>query len=1082
VARRRTLLRWYAVAGGAATIGVGCGVLGVGVALARLGVTPAGRGVVVATWIILFVSAALVVAWTFARRASVAITRLAAVLELRGGRRRGSIAGVAAGPAAQGSAALFGLADRRQREWLDANGAVTLAAVDGAARRSVALGAAVLVGGVALLGAAGPRTAAARPFFRPSVALGSGAHAVTLAVDRTTVRRGESVSARVTAPGVARVVFAERAIGERWVERTVALDSAGGADVRVGPLDADRFIAARTGDATSDTIAVRVTLPALLESLEMTAHFPPHVGRDDRPLDPATGKVTLPVGTRIVTRGVATVPLRRAVWRDGRGTAALAVRGSSFSGTFSVVRSGDWRLEATPVDGDSLDEPAPRLEIVALPDSAPVVAIPVPGADTTLPTTLRQALVVDARDDHGLRALDLITWRVSRLGVRSPEVVQALPVAEDAADRAVVQWVLDLNARGLLPGDTAYVQARAVDNAPTPHQARSRAWALRLPSLTELRAQARQDARAVAAAGDSIVRRQEELARGFDELATERERTDAPTGRGAVPEAELPYASRERAQALLAEQEAVRQRAEELRDELRAVSEAAWEAGITDPEFHRQMAELRTLLDQALTEALADRLDRLRAALGDRDAAEMRDALRDLAGRARALTAAFERNRTLLARAALEGDLTTLAQDADELATRQREWTDDQAARADSAAAAAERDLAREADSLVSGLERAERALDSLGFEPSGVPASRRASTANAEMERAANAADRADARGARDAGEEAWEALQGIGEELRSERDNARARWREEVAAELERAMVETAALAERQDAVTRRLTAGEGGADLRAEQGAVREGVDRVAAAVEDAAGKHALVSPALGTALGLARRGMDGALEALVQPRPSAGAAAGSAGAALESLNAAIHALLESRDAVSGAGSGTGFAEAVERLARLAEQQGGLAGAAGGLLPGMGQGGEALRAQLAALAERQRRLAEALERLGAQGSGAAEGLAPEAQDIARALEQGQLDRGVVERQERLYRRLLDAGRTLTGNEEDENRERTSETARPGEVHRPDRGPVPITGPRFPVPSWDALRGLSPEERRMVLEYFRRLNSGGR
>ena len=32
--------------------------------------------------------------------------------------------------------------------------------------------------------------------------------------------------------------------------------------------------------------------------------------------------------------------------------------------------------------------------------------------------------------------------------------------------------------------------------------------------------------------------------------------------------------------------------------------------------------------------------------------------------------------------------------------------------------------------------------------------------------------------------------------------------------------------------------------------------------------------------------------------------------------------------------------------------------------------------------------------------------------------------------------------------------------------------------TGPKVRYPSWDELAGLTPEQRRMVLEYFRRLN----
>jgi hypothetical protein len=111
----------------------------------------------------------------------------------------------------------------------------------------------------------------------------------------------------------------------------------------------------------------------------------------------------------------------------------------------------------------------------------------------------------------------------------------------------------------------------------------------------------------------------------------------------------------------------------------------------------------------------------------------------------------------------------------------------------------------------------------------------------------------------------------------------------------------------------------------------------------------------------------------------------------------------------------------------------------------------------------------------------SGADE-LAEEARELAALLEAARVDRETVERQEQLFRRLLDAGRTLRSDEEENEREeRESQTADPNNVRLPPTGrPESVGGPRFRFPSWDELRSLSPTERRLVLDYFRRLNGG--
>ena len=86
--------------------------------------------------------------------------------------------------------------------------------------------------------------------------------------------------------------------------------------------------------------------------------------------------------------------------------------------------------------------------------------------------------------------------------------------------------------------------------------------------------------------------------------------------------------------------------------------------------------------------------------------------------------------------------------------------------------------------------------------------------------------------------------------------------------------------------------------------------------------------------------------------------------------------------------------------------------------------------------------------------------------------------MDPSTQARQERLLRRMLDAGRSLEQEERDEGARRESRAARTNERFTP-RGAEPSSAPRFPVPTWEELKGLSAEDRRLVIEYFRRLNA---
>lgn len=1030
------------------------------------------------------------------------VTGMAARLALRAGRhatapavgrlveaatrgRPGSIVGlVAATPPPGASTQLWTLADRK-----------AVAVVDGAAlavgrllardtRTSLLVAAGVAALGAVLFLAASPGAGRAAAFWHPLRTLADARTPVRLAVDRTAVRRGDSVTVTIDVPAATRATLWTRGPGEPWQPAPVALDSLGHARRRLGPLLGDLYLRASSGGRRSAAIRVAVALPAFVAGLELTARYPSYLARADEPLAPAADTIPIPEGTVVLTSGATSVPLARAAWRRGDVRVPLAVAGSAFSGRLAPRGSGTWLLELATADGVPLEGDAPELRLTVVRDSAPVVAVPVPGRDTTLPLTLRQPLVIDARDDHGLTRLEVVSWRVSQTGKVGEAVRESLDVS-GAGERTIVQGDLDAGQRGLLPGDTLRLRVDAWDNAPTPHLGRSPEIALRLPSLEELRAATRTATRDATAEADSIAAAQLELGRRTSDLAQQRSRDGAAARRSAEGEREatgggaLPFQATERAQAVARDQEALQARVQELSRAMERIARAAEAAGIGDTAFQARLREVQELLRRAVTPELEQRLRELQEALAKLDPEATRRALERLAEAQQQLRAELERSQELFRRAAIEGTLASLAADAEDLRRRQAEWNRDAAPRPDSAAAARQRALAGGADSLARGIGRVAK---DIAAPPGALAAPERAAReAGGAMQRAAQSADLRQAAAAGREGAEAERQLAGVPDQLRGQLDSLAQAWRGETLAALDRALFETSAMAARQQQVSDALHRGEAGARTRSQQASVEEGTDVVARAIRAAAGKHALVSPQLDAALGYAKRQMAAARGQLEEADPNATSAAALADDALDALNAVAVGLAQSRKQVSGAQSGTGFAEAVERLARLARDQQGLNGQAQGLLPLMGAG-QAIMEQLRALAARQRALAEQLERMQAQGISSAAGpLAQEARELARQLEAGRLDQRTIERQQRLYHRLLDAGRTLSNDEPDQNKERQSRPATGDSVHVPAalKSGATGAGPRLRYPTWDELQGLTPEQRRLVLDYFRRLNA---
>ncbi len=1073
------------------------------------------------------------------RRSRLSPAWLAHLLESTGF-RRGALGGLLEPAAAGTSPALLEAADDRQAAELAARAPALLPAQLAPFRRRALQGGAALLLGVGLLLSARPTSGNAGLLWRPLEAWAATRAPLRLTLSATEVDRGAAVTVDAEARGRQHAILWVRSPGEAWRGTGLVLDSTGHAHTTLGPLDGDLFLRLSSGGASSDTLQVRVRLPAFLGSLALTARYPRYLGLEDEPVPTNGDTVVVPEGTALETTGEATAALTGAVW-DGAGAERLVVDGTRFRGRFVPHGSRVWTLALTTASGQSLVGDTIRVPVVTVPDSAPRVDVPLPGQDTLIPLTLRVPLVIDAADDHGLTRVLVESHRVSRLGFADPARVETVPLPGQMPDRAVLPYPLDLNGRGLVPGDTVRFRVTVIDNAPTAHLARSREYVLRLPTTSEIRDASREAAGAVARRLDSVTQAAKKLERQTADLAEERPRASSQANGGT--DESLSYENAQRAEAVAQNQEELLRQATEVQKSIDALRQSAEAAGLNDPAWQQRLQEIQSQLERAMTPELRQRLAELQQALKDLDPERTREALDRLAEAQQQLREALERSKELFERAALEGDLANLQAEAHDLAEAQKQWNQ-QVPAVDSARSAAEqRALAARTDSLRSALERladqmagqqpaqaaepqgAEASKDSAaqaggdtpqqpaGGEqgqksPSGQPnqqnqpgqpgqppqpgnrqegmqqAAQQAQRAAQQQRQAAKSASQGQKSQARQQGQQAEQELDPLDDQLQQQREEMQQEWKQEVVQALDRAMADATRLANRQLQVSDALRRGETSAGVRSEQGAIEEGVERLLQQVQEAAGKNALVSPQSSVALAAGRDKMRQAREAISSAAPNSREASRQAGEAVDALNAAAMSLLRSRGAVDGAGSGSGLQEAMQQMQQMANQQGQLGQQSGGMLPMMGQGGGQMQEQLRQLGAQQRALSEQLERMRAGGQlpGTAE-MAQEAKELARTLEAGRLDRQTVERQERLFRRMLDAGRTLQGQEEDDKKERQSSVGDEANVQLPPalRARLDAGDALLRLPSWEELQRLAPDDRRRVVEYFRRLGEKG-
>jgi hypothetical protein len=896
----------------------------------------------------------------------------------------------------------------------------------------------------------------------------------------TELLRGESLRIQIEAAGRRRLQLTTRSTGEGWRTLTLAVDSVSGvATTTLASVRSDVMLLATDGRNTTDTTLVRVTDRPFVGGVVLRAVYPAYLGRAAEGL-PVGEPARVPQGTSIEVSGRASTALTSVFVRSTRDSVAFATTGHAFQGQLRPTQTERFDWFAFAARGAIADVPLP-LEIEVIPDSAPRVELVSPATDTLVATGDRIPLQITATDDHGIALVQLVTSRQTS-GRREPALAQRI-----VADQGTV-WngtpTVDLAVRELKPGDALRLQIVAVDNSPWAQRGASRELILRIPTMEERRALARSAADSAAYEARSAAAAQKSLEQRTDEAARERGTRDQNTSGAKGAEAarnrdqrerEMSFESAEKARALAQEQRELADRVNKLKDAAKALEEQLKQASALDSSLSRQLREAQDLLRDALTADLMEQMKKLENATRELSGDQARNALRDLAEMQKRLREQLEKSAEMLKRAALEGAMETLKDEAKEIAENQKSLADSSGRMDASKKQDQSQSLADRSDRLSKDVKQLQNRLEKEKADP----AVQKASSAQQRADASANKMRQQDARSASEQMEQAAKDLQDAREQQVGE-------WKKELTQALDESIQELLQMAREESALEEKArSAGrdqQRNEQLRGQQSAVQQGIDKTAERMQREGQKTSLLSGRAQRAMAEARQRVSQATQQLTEPRGGQ-QTAGSLGEAAESLNRAAAALARDRERANNASSATGFAEMLQQLQEMAQRQGSINAQAQGLLPmpGQGQMSPESQATARALARQQRGIANQLEEIGDAAGGERAGeLAKEARQLAEALEQTRVDAATVARQQQLFRRLLDAGRSLEKEEREDTEKREAKAATGDQ--RFDPGQAAARGraaSRFREPTWSDLRGLTADERRAILEYFKRINA---
>lgn len=901
------------------------------------------------------------------------------------------------------------------------------------------------------------------------------------------VPRGEAVTLEIEAPLRTRVTLEWQAAGDVARTEEIEVDTRGQALHRFGEVGAAIRYRVRTPDG-AETAEFRLTPvdPLFVTDVTVRLRYPEYTGLPAEEFRGDLPELFAPEGTRIEVDGRGSRDLGRAdLVGPGGNIVELQLDGARFTGGWTPQEGGTWEWGFADAQGGPAALAPSSVTLSLVPDLAPQVAILEPGPDTVLPLDLRQALTLQAADDYGLRALELVAWRVNAIGETREPVRQTLDLGGVGAARA--RPLLDVSGWELVAGDQIRYYVEVSDVHPSPRTARTPEYVLRMPGADALRRDAREQLDETARELEELRDRANQAAETTRQLErssqapdrsgeNERNQTGDPTGS---------FQEQEDIRQALTEQQQMAAETQRMAAELQALEEALRQAGASDAELNREMDELQDLMEELggaeLEERLQQLMDQMETA-GDRT-------LEELSAEQERFQERLDETIERLKQAAVEQDLRNATQEAEDLARREQALAEamqeggDPQAQAEQQAA-----LQQETEASLDRMEELTERLQEMGEQQAAEGMQQAMQAGQEAMQRMQQAQQMSQAgqqqQAAGEAGEaaeqldEAAQALQQAQQEMMQERAEAFQRA-------LEQATEDALALAREQAGVRDRLAGStiEERAGLRSEVSAVREGVRNLADRMDIAQRMAGNADRELSTRLGAALEQLDRTVESLDEPGRVRRAPETDAEAAIQALNQVAMAALDAQRENSESGSASQSMDSMEQMEQLAQQQADLNNQSS-QMQNMELTPQAMQQQMEQMSQQQQQIAADLGQMSNQEGedgplGNLEALQQEAQAIAEEMQGERLAPETRERQERLFHRLLDAGRSLEKDEETTERESEGST----EIDRPAIAGLTESDLQilqYRIPGAADLNRLSPAARSLVLRYFQRLNQG--
>ncbi len=853
----------------------------------------------------------------------------------------------------------------------------------------------------------------------------------------------------------------------------------------IGELNHPRF---RDLMPSSEKGTIIVKDRPMVRGLQIKLIPPSYTGLSPQLLSPDEGNISALKGSAVQFHVESNRQLSGAQISFSDSTnQELSVKGHVAEGSFQITRTQNYHIQIQ--DNESLSNYDPvEYSIFILPDEYPYAEFRIPGEDIDLEDRLITPILVEYRDDFSFSKARLRgeVIRAASSGDTSTFEIK-LPLQKIDKGKAFSEFQWDLTSFYLIPDDYINYYAQVWDNdiISGPKSFVTKTYTIRLPSLLEILAK-----------GDKA---QEENFQDIKEISknsSEIKKKLEDINRELQKETKLNWENKQETEKQIEKQNAAIKKLSDVQQKVQDFVENFDKKNLLSPETVEKYMELQKMMQDIATPELKEAMQQLQEAMKNADLKQVQQALERMQFSVEQFEKNIERTYELLKRVQLEQKFDALVKLAEKLTEDQKQTNEKLGERSPDDEtfknlANRESEIFQNEKYLEESIKDARKDYQELMRESSELLDKAQSFMEKQQMgeniQKMMSQLMNSQQSDASKSGQDLQSQMENLQSMLNMASQNMTTQQQMQISEEMQKSIQDMLSTSFEQEDIlgkTQKLNSASPQInDAALKQSQLQDNTQQLIGQLIDLSKKTFFVSSQLNNIMENVMNNMQNSINHL--ENRNASQAANEQRRAMAGFNSALLSLQESQNRMSQSSSASGFQEFMQQLQQMAGQQGQLNQESLSLFQNSQNGGMQLSPDaLARLAAQQEMIRKSLENMtGDMGErrdvlGRLNELGGEMDAVINELKAQNIDRKVIERQERILSRLLDAQKSIR--EKEYSRKRKAEYEKQQLV----KSPPELQKDLIQKEDWlrkellEALEeGYSQEYKELIRKYFESL-----